>query len=542
MNQGIELTPHSISILYKALARSSIEYGLTHYYPYDTKGKMKVAQNNFLRLITNGMKNTPIKAMELISNTEPIQIRYEQLCLRKLARIYHTDNYHPITKTYDNYIKKKTLINSQFYRKKNLKSNKDNTYSNLKKNSIFIASNLAQNIKEINIFNVDYNKVNKQQITANPTYNISKLPTNFNVITEPANPDIKIIENNIKIYTDGSCIPNPGKGASALYIPKQNTHPTPKIIMFKFEIPVSITITEASATSMVMNHILNSNWNKNTQINIYIDNLSILQFLKFECYPKYNNIKLIIESILIKLKQIKIKYPTLHITFYKIKAHSGNVQNGVVDKIARNAASKVKYIPDKYKNIAYQTSLTQIHKNNHENWSNCWKFNKNPSFENIFLFRNTHNAHRKIHKLTKYINHHKLGIITRLITQHIELNHYLHYKIKPDHKKYEVSPICPNCSSFDEETVQHFILECKHYHHQRIRMFNALSKIWEGFEIQSNRTLDQLIFPFINCNDDGIHIEIQSQANIWRSVLKYIFETKRFQDTELYNIDMLKTK
>ncbi len=275
---------------------------------------------------------------------------------------------------------------------------------------------------------------------------------------------------------------------------------------------------------------------------IYIDNLSILQFLNFECYPKYNNIKLIIESILIKLKQIQIKFPHIIIYFCKIKSHSGNVQNGIADKLARDAANNVNYKQHEYKNITYQTTLTQIHKNIHEKWSNNWQSNPKPSYENILIHRNTKNSHRKIHKLTKYLNHHKLGIITRLITQHIELNHFLHYRINPDHSKHSITPLCLNCSSHDEETVHHFILECKHYNLQRDRLFDALCIIWNGFNNPINRTLDNLLFPFNILDNDGSRLKIQCQAKIWRSLLKYVYESQRFKDSELYNIDIEKTK
>eukprot|EP01084_Bolivina_argentea_P044172 81316_1 len=102
--------------------------------------------------------------------------------------------------------------------------------------------------------------------------------------------------------------------------------------------------------------------------------------------------------------------------------------------------------------------------------------------------------------------------------------------------------MCTNCSSRDEETVFHFILECSHYKPQRERLFDALSNIWNGFNNLINRSLDNLLFPFNIVDNDGSRLKIQCQAKIWKSLLKYVYESQRFKDTELYNIDIEKIK
>ena len=96
---------------------------------------------------------------------------------------------------------------------------------------------------------------------------------------------------------------------------------------FPHEIPTTITIAEATAINVVLNYIINSDINTINIIHIHCDNYSILSFLKCYTFPKYNNIKLIIESSFIKLIKIQDKYPHLLIKFHKVKSHSKNIYN-----------------------------------------------------------------------------------------------------------------------------------------------------------------------------------------------------------------------
>ncbi|MCP5015052.1 MAG: hypothetical protein GY938_07170, partial [Ketobacter sp.] len=67
INAGYDLSPQSLSLLYKALARSSMEYGLIHYLPMDTNNEIQKAQNKFLRLIIPSRLDMPMDQMQMIT-------------------------------------------------------------------------------------------------------------------------------------------------------------------------------------------------------------------------------------------------------------------------------------------------------------------------------------------------------------------------------------------------------------------------------------------------------------------------------------------
>ncbi|MCP4990178.1 MAG: reverse transcriptase family protein, partial [Colwellia sp.] len=123
IKSGIELNPMTIAILYKGMARASLEYGLIHYQPYEIKNKTSILQNKFLRLMIPCKKQNPIAALELATNIEPMEIRYKYLNLRQTARTFHSDQYHPSHKTYKCLQKKKELILRNKYRTKRNKNN-----------------------------------------------------------------------------------------------------------------------------------------------------------------------------------------------------------------------------------------------------------------------------------------------------------------------------------------------------------------------------------------------------------------------------------
>ncbi len=100
------------------------------------------------------------------------------------------------------------------------------------------------------------------------------------------------------------------------------------------------------------------------------------------------------------------------------------------------------------------------------------------------------------------------------------------------------SAICEQCSQNKEETVEHFLLCCPAYHTQRRRLWSALMYQWSGFLYNDNRNLDMILFPY-NIMDENTHkpLDIQRQIAIWNCVLIFVIESKRFVDTNIYQVD-----
>ncbi len=72
-------------------------------------------------------------------------------------------------------------------------------------------------------------------------------------------------------------------------------------------------------------------------------------------------------------------------------------------------------------------------------------------------------------------------------------------------------------------------------------MINELRKHLQGFNDQANINLKYLLHPYKikKLPDLKKEISIKSQLRIWKSVLHYIKETKRFTDLYYVNLERL---
>ena len=156
-------------------------------------------------------------------------------------------------------------------------------------------------------------------ITSLPKYDIFEMPTNYQINTKPQKQcNIQHTENNF--FTDGSCVPNPGKGAYGWYTPNYNHQQCQEIIQYKY--PTTITNCETMAILAVLICIKNK-LPTNSKIFIFTDCQTVLQYLTFQAYPKYNNVKQIIQAVLNSLTIIQHKSPKTKIYINKVKSHSG---------------------------------------------------------------------------------------------------------------------------------------------------------------------------------------------------------------------------
>ena len=254
----------------------------------------------------------------MVANVQPLMIRLDYLLLRHWCRAKYLPKSHPLSKTllqfrscYNKIIKQnnnknKYIFQSPLYRAEWIIDSKYPT-------SISSTTNVVRN-----------------HITSLPCYCIKTIPTNYSVSLSPILKS-QINDSSINFYVDGSCNPNPGMGAYGWFSPSYNSHRSlSQTKTCKF--PVSINQCEAKAIALLLKYI-NGNPPTNHQnaqfINIYCDSLQILQFLKFHSYPKYNNLKIIIEQCLCQLLSIQSKYKNIHINLFKVKSHtdiSGNIQ------------------------------------------------------------------------------------------------------------------------------------------------------------------------------------------------------------------------
>ena len=140
--------------------------------------------------------------------------------------------------------------------------------------------------------------------------------------------------NEIIIYTDGSCLGNPGKGGWAALIIQNNTEET--LIGSEKE-----TTNNRMELTAAINALLKIKQNK--KIKIYTDSKYVKDGIqKWINNWKLNNWKNANKKD-VKNKDLWIKLDNLidkkEITWNWVKAHSINEYNNKVDLLARNAAN-----------------------------------------------------------------------------------------------------------------------------------------------------------------------------------------------------------
>ena len=193
--------------------------------------------------------------------------------------------------------------------------------------------------------------IQRNPISSLPLYD-TQIPTNYSVKEEEQQPTYNHIPNTIRIYSDASCKPNPGKGAAAMYIP-----PTPQIsetIKTKqYPRPITITTGEIGGLQLITNTISTLNITAPLQFEIYTDSKTALQYLNFTSLPKYENTKQEITKIFRDLHTIQQQHPDYHVAFNKIKAHDEHKYNNKVDEIAKAAVETGQYDKDTFNEITY---------------------------------------------------------------------------------------------------------------------------------------------------------------------------------------------
>ena len=219
---------------------------------------------------------------------------------------------------------------------------------------------------------------------------------------------------------------------------------------------------------------------------------------------------MLIQSLFKLLLIIQHHHPQITINFHKVKSHSDIQGSNFNDKLVRD--SEFNFIP-------HSITLTQIHKFLTKLWKRSWKIKSNP----IRWITKFHNEFSKIIHIL--IN--QTGIIMRLITEHIELNQYF-FKCKINAQ----TPECCFCNKI--ESTNHFLIKCKKFKIQRLKLFNKLSAINHKYKYKKFQSIKYSLFPY-----KLQHNDIKKQSLIWKEVLSCTKETKRFEHIYDINIDKI---
>jgi ribonuclease HI len=483
---GNKCFPHILSyqILYKMILRPAMDYasafwnGASITYKEILNKIQRKALNRGIKL----MNNTSYDTTNIINYIEPLEYRrqQEEIKLLKRAKVYYVQfPKHSLATTY------KFWSNNQ--------SDDEYPVFNYK------LSVLTRATINCNTNNIDIPSINEleQQPQLKQMPRIIKLPSPTN---SPYLPwidkhydDILLSfkSNEIRtiIFTDGSCINNPGYGGAGIAIYYEGLHPNKYIQQpIELEYPINGLTTNIAAEIVAIDKTIdwiNKNTiNNNERIIIFSDCKPVIDAITNRTKAKHY------QSSIFKI-QNKIKQLNNIPEIYWIKSHIGICGNERADKIAKRAAFK-----------ALNQQQQQQHDNNNNNnnnnneiitiadeasylksiqieeqllkqWNNEW-INENRIQYHTHckqIIPNIEFARDMFHHIYTRLKHNELKIIARLTSGHVNLRSYL-YNINIIN-----NPYCLHCNNNNKETIEHFIFECKYFKQQRKELYNNINKI-----------------------------------------------------------------
>ena len=320
------------------------------------------------------------------------------------------------------------------------------------------------------------------------------------------------------IFTDGSCPVNPGYGGAGIIIyPSNMNQITDKSI--KISHPIQGITTnigaEIAAIKKAIEWIDKNIKDKQERIVIFSDCKPVINSITNRTKPKHYGHA--IRSIQKQIKELS-NVPEI----YWIKAHIGITGNKLADEAAKQGAEIAMDIENDEENenqlgikvadeAGHLSSMT-LSEDMLKQWNNEW-INPNRKQHHTwckYLIPDVETSKDLFHKLFTSLKTQELRIISRLISGHVNLRHYMHSI------GYATNPYCKHCrvkkqqiripsqnkkripsgkreidddeSSSEEEesnvqyeheypeTIRHFLLECKAFEKERNNLFNKILK------------------------------------------------------------------
>ena len=543
---GVHLKPRAILSIYKTKGRSRIEYGALHFIHKDTDNHLQALQNRILRFATTAKRTTPTALLERLTDLEPVQQRIETLQCRHWLRTLYAPDGHPLHTAKTLHIKyngaqfqgrfgdaKGRFGGLRLQRRKAVNSYYQTAPSQLAEGTYTrYASTLQPPLIPERI-------PRTLPITAVPNYRVPRWPTNFRVIMIPSNPTS--FSASHQIFTDGSNIPNPGKGGCA-YWDAMHKCGVSRSIPFT----CSILYSELKAIILVLHSIRSRRiLLKKREIAVFVDNAQCLQLLKGTAYPKYANIHQLVGIIFDELHQIEVILPQTEFTFIKIRSHHADAShsgNHAADDYARTAAERCNLDPAQAHKIAFSSALYLLKQKVKESWHAKWATRKS---RNSTMSRLLPTWPSAISTMFAALNADEAAMIVRLLSEHIELNAYYHrFDYDPtrnkDGPRQEWEPrhtaLCQHCRPNDpvHEELEHFLLECSAHDTARQCMYRDLRQIHP----QINTTLTKtkvtkavLLYP----NLTWPRLSTVIHLRVWKALLRFVKRTGRFAD--LYGLN-----
>ena len=466
--------PHILvyQTLYKMILRPSIEYACAFWNGAKTTHKrifntiQRKALNNGLKL----MNNVSYDSTCVINNIEPIKYRIEQeeIKLLKRCKIY--------LRNYPNH----TLSKVYRYWENNLPESEYGPWNY--RLSVLTRAQLNANLYHVPI-PLEEQLEQQPRLPQMPRLIELPNPTNtpYNGWIDKHYDDVLSTfikgENRIVIFTDGSCDNNPGYGGSGIVIFKPGEENP-----INLEYPINGLTTNIAAEIIAIDKTIewinNNIKTKEERIIIFSDCKPVIDCILNRNKSKHYGFH--IRNIQRKINKL-INIPEL----YWIKSHIGIKGNELADKAAKNAKNTALNNMDLIEGVkvcdeaGYLTNL-HIEKKLIEQWNKYW-INENRTHEHSHcksILPTIEFGESLFHQILIKLEFNELKVITRLISGHVQLNHYM---TSIGIRNYEYCPYCShnnneNDQEYELETIEHYLLYCSKFEQERIELQQNIIK------------------------------------------------------------------
>lgn len=409
--------------IYRTLIRPKLEYGIESITTLSktSLSKLQTVQNICLRICAGAMRSTSADALQQECGELPFKLRQKSALLKYTAKISSSSS-NPANDI--------------------LRDSWENYYGKYKTGSETTFTKTNDVLKKI------MEKPTPIEISKTPPWTKKKIDTDMTLHETISKQDsteiqksqaiemMKKYRNHLHIFTDASKQTNSDTGC-AYYIPEEL-----KKKQIKLDNSLSITTAELTAIKISLEYI-QKQYYRRTKIVIFTDSLSATQSLDAANNNIYNSIETEILEIITKLNQDK----QINTTIAWIPSHVGIQANDVVDKLAKQAASKP-HIDVTTNEPSTQDIKKSIDAEIDKEWQQQYDVSKTG--------QHYKQLEPKVSRSVKFVdkNRRKERLITRLRLGKCLLNHYLH--------QIHCHPtgLCDHCNT--PETIEHYLLNCQH--------------------------------------------------------------------------------
>ena len=371
----------------------------------------------------------------------------------------------------------------------------------------------------------------------------------------------------LECFTDGSCKGNPGPGGCAVVCPKLHSLNN---VRYSFDHETVINYAELYAIYFIVESIYNTYFQvphslqfEYSEISIFTDSMYVYNILQEISYPKLQYYYQLLQKIFGVLHHLKI----LKINIVKVKAHSDNTYNNLVDKQAKLAmatalnnrnslhlndptnpwnesctpavvdiAKLTKIIKTKYltsrKNqwLNIRKEIRNINKSKDTKWPKDYLFYQsvwNYSDPNYLFSTNSQFFVSEM----KFLTVQEAEIINKLRFECIALNSFNYFLGK------HLTGFCTHCM-LTFETVYHFLIDCPTYQAHRFKFRQKLIKINNFYRPDHHFIALYILFPHHwmqkpSKDDKEYRIKLnrftRNRVEILKSVVVFVLATKRFE-------------